>query len=947
MDDNILSTEINHDAQKRATLYQMIIICVLLAVVILTLYWRVKGFDFIILDDPIYVADNLHVKGGLSLEGLKWAFHLTRAGDVTYWHPLTWLSHMVDYELFGPKAGMHHLSNVLYHILNTILLFIALWLFTGSTSKSAFVAMLFAIHPINVESVAWIAERKNVLSTFFWMLTLLLYYYYVKKPSLERYLIVFLTFILGLLSKPMLVTLPFVLLLLDFWPMNRIRLVGENITDISKSILNMNNAKLILEKVPLIILSGVMIVYSSRSMSNIGSYISIRSLPMNLRIKNAIVSYILYIEKMFWPDNLTFFYQFPPEVPMWEVVGALTFILIITILGLKYIKKFPYIIFGWLWFIGTLIPVSGIIQGGFWPKIAERFAYIPLIGLFIIFSWGVPDLLKRLRRKEIFICIAASIIILSLSVKTWDQIGYWKDDIALCKHAIQVNKNNVLAYNNLGVAYGNKGEDDKAFRQFQEAIQLAPVYYIPYQNIARIYFKRNELILALENSEKALELNPMIPENHLNYALCLSEVGRHEDALKQFNETLKLDPYSIGAHYNIGLELAAIGKKDDAIRHLSEALKINPKEAIVHYELGRILIESGKINEAEKEFNEVLKINPKGIFGYNALGIILLAKGKNDDAQKYFNKALKIDPKNTFALNELAECSAKKGNNDEAVKYLNGSLKIDSNNIFTHYKLGTILVVTGKIEEAVKQFNEALRINPGYTEAQVELGNLMMRIGSFDEAIQLYLEILKKDPHQAAVCNNLGSAYFSKGNLKKAIEYYQNSLHDKPDYALAEKNLKVAQINQKNLEDLSLKIQGAIKAYPNNPMLFTKLGETYRLLGDDDKATVQYKKALSIQPQYTQALYGLVLIYSHQQENYTKALDLLQNMRQYQPGNPSIYYNIACIYAKQNKANESLSWLQQAVDKGFHNWDSIKKDPDLANIRNTSYVIDLINKHHG
>ena len=221
------------------------------------------------------------------------------------------------------------------------------------------------------------------------MLTLLLYYYYFKKPSLERYLIVFLIFILGLLSKPMLVTLPFVLLLLDFWPMNRIRLVGENITDISKSILNMNNAKLIVEKVPLIILSAVMIVYSSRSMSNIGSYISIKAVPMNLRIKNAIVSYILYIEKMFWPDNLTFFYRFPNEVPLWEVVGALIFILIITILGLKYIKKFPYIIFGWLWFIGTLIPVSGIIQGGAWPKIAERFAYIPLIGLFIIFSWGV------------------------------------------------------------------------------------------------------------------------------------------------------------------------------------------------------------------------------------------------------------------------------------------------------------------------------------------------------------------------------------------------------------------------------------------------------------------------------------------------------------------------------------------------------------------------------
>jgi tetratricopeptide (TPR) repeat protein len=947
MDDNTLSTETDQNAQKRATLYQIIIICVLLAVVILTLYWRVRGFDFTAFDDRVYVADNLHVKGGLSLEGLKWAFHLTRAGDVSYWHPLTWLSHMLDYELLGPKAGMHHLSNVLYHVLNTILLFIALRLFTGSTSKSAFVAMLFAIHPINVESVAWISERKNLLSTFFWMLTLLLYYYYVKKPSLERYLIVFLAFILGLLSKPMLVTLPFVLLLLDFWPMNRIRLVGENITDISKSILNMNNAKLILEKVPLIILSFVMIVYSSRVMSNIGSYISIETVPMNLRIKNAIVSYILYIEKMFWPDNLTFFYRFPQEVPMWEVVGALTFILTITILGLKYIKKFPYIIFGWLWFIGTLIPVSGIIQAGAWPEIAERFAYIPLIGLFIIFSWGVPDLLKKLRKKEIFICIAASIIILSLSVKTWSQIGYWKDDFTLCKHALQVSKNNVAAHNNLGLAYYNKGEEDKAFRQFQEAIQVEPLNFLAYLNIAKIYFKRNELKLALENFEKSLELNPMIPITHLSYALYLTEVGRHEDALKQFNETLKLDPYSSDVQYYISLELEKMGKIDDAKSHLREALKINPKEARVHFELGKILIESGKNDEAQKEFNEVLKMKPEGITDYNALGIILLAKGKNDDAQKYFNKALKIDPKNTFALNALAECSAKKGNNDEAVKYLNESLKIESNNVYTHYKLGTILVTTGRIEEAVTQFNEALRINPDYNEAQVELGNLMQRIGNFDEAIQLYLEILKKDPHQAAVCNNLGSAYFSKGNIKKAIEYYQNALHDKPDYALAEKNLKVAQTNQKNLEDLSLKIQGAIKAYPNNPMLFTKLGETYRLLGDDDKATVQYRKALSIQPQYTQALYGLVLIYSHQQENYTKALDLLQDMRQYQPGNPSIYYNIACIYAKQNKVNESLSWIQKAIDKGFHDWDSIKKDPDLTNIRNTSYIIDLIKKHHG
>ena len=957
--------------------FRLVVICVLLSALTFALYWQVIHFEFINFDDLIYVVENKHVHNGLSFESILWAFHFSKAGDVSYWHPITWLSHMVDYQLFGLKAGMHHLSNVIYHVLNTILLFITLWLFTRATWKSLFVAILFAIHPINVDSVAWIAERKNLLSTSFWMLTLLLYYYYTRKPDLNRYLLVLLTFILGLLSKPMLVTLPFVLLLLDFWPLNRISSKGDIIDD-PKSVFNKNNLNLVLEKLPLMILSVALIIYNSRVMSYIGAFVSEKTVPTDLRFKNAIISYVLYIQKMFWPVNLTFYYPFPKEIPMWEVVGSLTFIVIVTAIALRYMKKFPYIIFGWLWFIGTLIPVSGIMQGGLWPQIAERWAYIPFIGLFIIISWGVPDILKSLQKKEIFISIAASIIILSLAVKTSEQLEYWKDNFALFGHAIEMNNNNVIAYNNLGVALGNKGDMDGATRHFRQALHIDPLYSYAYYNLGVVLSHNNQVTAAIENFAKAIQLNPYNPLVHYNMGLMLLRVRKIDDAMKHFNEALRLDPSNADAHYELGTYFEAKGKLDEAIKHFNEALKVDPNHAGSHRELGKIYAGMDKNDEAIKHFNEALRINPKNADAHYYLGLDLIAMGKNDEAMKHFNEALRIDPKNAnahcglgtilagmgkvdeaekefnealkinpkdvIAYSGLGTISVRKGKNDEAMKNFNEALKIEPNNASTHYVLGTVLAATGKKDEAEKHFNEALRINPSTIEAHIGLGDLVFHKGNYDEAIRHYTEALKINPHQPIVYNSLGTAFIYKGDIKKAIKNYQESIQEKPDYASAINNLNNARINQKKLEDWVAMIQQSLKSDPQNPALHTKLGDIYRQLGEYDEAIGQYQKAISIKPDFTQAMYGLVLVYSHKQE-YTKALEVLQNIRKIKPGNPEVYYNIACIYAKQNMTDESIAWLKQSIQKGFHNWDMINKDPDLASIRNTSYVSKLMMSH--
>ncbi|MBC2695325.1 MAG: hypothetical protein HF982_08645, partial [Desulfobacteraceae bacterium] len=340
-----------------------VLICLFLVIATLAVYWQINYHEFINFDDSLYILQNKQVQKGLTSESISWAFSFT---DIAYWHPLTWLSHMLDCQIYGLIPGMHHRTNLILHIVNSILLFFVFQKMTGALWRSAFVATLFALHPLNVESVAWVAERKNVLSTFFWMLTMLAYVHYTTRPGLYRYLLTLLFLMLGLMAKPMLVTLPFVLLLLDYWPLERLR--------------NQSPFNLILEKIPFFAFSAVSVYISSLSVKYYGIVVSTELVPMQIRIANALVSYVKYIEKMIWPKNLAIFYPFPDTLPIWQILGAGLFLASISFLVFLNLRKKPYLCMGWLWFLGTLIPVIGLKQAGLWPAMADRWAYVPFVG---------------------------------------------------------------------------------------------------------------------------------------------------------------------------------------------------------------------------------------------------------------------------------------------------------------------------------------------------------------------------------------------------------------------------------------------------------------------------------------------------------------------------------------------------------------------------------------
>jgi hypothetical protein len=486
---------------------------VLLVILPLLAYSRVQNFEFINMDDPLYVTDNPPVRNGLTLGGVAWAFTFN---DISYWHPLTWLSHMVDCELYRLNPRGHHFTNLLFHMASTLLLFLTLKKITGALWQSAFVAVFFALHPLNVESVAWVANRKNILSAFFWILAMWSYAQYARRPNVTRYFTVFFGMLLGLLAKPTVVTLPFVLLLLDYWPLGRYSPAGSGQAE-GRCFQGHPPGRLILEKVPLIALSAASFTVSYMSSRHMGILIPAEVLPLGLRIQNALASYLVYVEKLFLPLDLAVFYPFTKTLDVWKIVATSILLLAITALAVHFARRRPYFAVGWFWYLGTLIPVIGIVQQGLWPAFADRFAYIPLIGLFIAAVWGFSDLVERMQVSRTLCLATAFLAVLGIGAGAWVQTGYWKNSVTLFKRAVDVTKNNPLAHYNLGVALWNSG-------RFNEG---------------------------LYHCKEALRLNPDDESAHLEVGSALIHLGRWEDALPHFREALRINPASFSARQNI------------------------------------------------------------------------------------------------------------------------------------------------------------------------------------------------------------------------------------------------------------------------------------------------------------------------------------------------------------------------------------------------------------
>lgn len=552
-----------------------IFISLLLILSTLVVYWQVQHHEFIRFDEEVYVTKNPHVRQGLTVESLRYAFTSIEAG---FWHPLTWLSLMADHQLFRDNAGGYHWTSLLFHLINTLLLFFIFLRLTNSSWQSGFAAALFALHPLHVESVAWVAARKDVLSAFFWLLTMWAYVLYVERPGLSRYLAVLFFFILGLMAKPMLVTLPFVLLLLDFWPMRSFaRKRGDNgAWPNARSPDGKGGSQaplpfLLLEKVPLLImalLAGIITVYSE---GEAGALTSLSSLSLTVRLGNALVSYMNYLLKMLWPIDLAFFYPHPGHLPLSKVMIAALLFLGISFFALRWAKRRPYLAVGWLWYVGTLLPVSGLIQVGS-HAMADRYTYIPLVGIFIIISWGIPELFQRLPGRNIILPLFASGILLVLMAFSWRQASYWRDSETLFRHACAVTSRNYLAHNNLGAVLMDKGDVDGAVYHYLQALDFKPTYAASHNNLGNAMVVKGDYTRAKRHFAEALKAKPDYGHAHRNFGDLLMRMGEIDEALYHYRRALSLIVGDPELHNNAGVALAFKGKIAEAAHQFRLAL---------------------------------------------------------------------------------------------------------------------------------------------------------------------------------------------------------------------------------------------------------------------------------------------------------------------------------------------------------------------------------------
>lgn len=465
--------------RKPNRVHSMILLSIALIAITLSVYWQVGDYEFINYDDNDYVYNNLHVAEGITGTNIIWAFISV---DAANWHPITWLSHMADVQFYGMNPRGHHLTNVAIHTISTVLLFILLFKLTSSLWQSAFVAALFALHPLHVQSVAWVAERKDVLSAFFWFLTLLLYASYVAKRKPTLYFFSLFSFMLGLMAKPMLITLPVVMLLMDYWPLNRGYLNEQNLGRFQLQNRVAPLTALLKEKIPFFVcslLSAAVTIYAHRAGKAI---VNFDLVPLGLRIENAVIAYVTYLTNSLWPHDLAILYPYPSSFPLWQVICSFLILFLVSVSAIWAGRRHPYLAVGWFWFLLTLVPVIGLVQVGAQPM-ADRYTYIPLIGLFIMAAWGVPALTKNLRYRQTILALLASAVIIASVVVTWQQLGYWRDSISIFRHALQVTSNNSLAHNNVGAVLYKKGDLDAAIKEYREAIVISPDFFESHFNL--------------------------------------------------------------------------------------------------------------------------------------------------------------------------------------------------------------------------------------------------------------------------------------------------------------------------------------------------------------------------------------------------------------------------------------------------------------------------------
>ena len=613
----------------------LLVISLLLAIGTFAAFRPVTGCRFVNYDDPRYL-DVPQVHAGLTISGIKWAFTTTHASN---WHPLTWISLMLDRSIYGSHPSGYHVTSLLFHIASAILLFLLLARITGSVWRSGFVAALFAIHPLHVESVAWVAERKDVLSTVLMMLALWAYVLYTEKPTMTRRISAVSAFALGLMAKPMLVTLPFVLVLLDYWPLGRFKARKKNQPWVG--------FRLISEKLPFFILSGISCVITYVAQHRGGTTASLEQIPTYVRFENSLLSYVGYMWKTVWPAKLAFFYPYSTHVPaLWKVFGALIILACISALAIRKAKSHPYLAVGWLWFLGTLVPVIGLVQVGN-QAMPDRYTYVPLIGLFIMIAWGVAD---HVRLPTSALPALAAVIFIGLGMLTYRQAGVWHDSASLSRHAIAVTRGNYEAYCMLGVVLTDQGKPLEAIEQFAEAIKIKRDSPIIHTGMANALAHLEKYSAAAAEYRKAIRLQPDYPLAHYNLGMMLAGEGKLNEAIEHLSKVVEINRGPAGQP-----ELFVPGKSDDTlIQKLTRAIRANPSDARNQYKLGMVLARNGRLEEAITHFSKARGAGTGPADKHFYQGNSLSDSGDKEAAIREYREAISLKPDFAAAHNNLA-----------------------------------------------------------------------------------------------------------------------------------------------------------------------------------------------------------------------------------------------------------------------------------------------------
>jgi len=720
-------------------------VCIFLAAITFAVFGQTFHYGFVNIDDDIYVYENAGVRGGLTLNGIAAMFmHV----ECNFYHPFTMISLMVDYQLHGLQPGGYHVTNVLLHTLSVILLFLILREMTSFLWRSAFVAVLFAIHPLRVESVAWVAERKDVLGGVGFMLTLWAYIRYVRAArSTIRYLVVVVFFALGLMCKPSFVTLPFVLLLLDYWPLHRFgggTVAGGKLAGQESRLLVF--AHLIMEKVPLFMLSA-----AASMMAVIAEGEAINPLPgmsFLVRMGNSIISYATYLRQMVYPADLAPFYPFSvKDLLGWKIILALTLLVVISAVAVATRRKRPYLLVGWLWYLGMLVPMIGIIQVGSFAH-ADRFTYLPMIGLFVALTWAAVDLCAGFRHRRLILGGFSAFILVVLIFCARTQTAYWRNNESLWTHTLACTSDNYFAHNNLGYALLQNGDVDEAVIQCQEAVQI----------------------------------NPNDAMAQINLGDGLVQMGKVDEAILHYQKALEISPTLAKACYDLGIALFQKGNVDNAIVYYQKALAIRPDYTEARNNLGVALLRNGKVDEAIAQYQKAIQINPDYAEAHINFGIALLQKGNVDEAITQYQKALQINPDYAEAHVNLGNALFKKGNVDEAMAHYQMALKLNPNIAEAHSDLGNALLQDGDVEGAIAHYQRALRIKPDYLQVQNVLAWVLattpqasLRDGNQAVKLALQANQLAGGENPTILCT-LAAAYAEVGRFNDAMRSAQKAM---------------------------------------------------------------------------------------------------------------------------------------------------------------------------